>query len=1100
MRKFTLFFVFLLFVGMQAALAQMEVKGTVTDAKDGTPLPGVSIVVKGTLTGTVTDINGKFVLTVPAGYNELIFSFVGMLTREEKIDGRAVINITLEDDVVGLNEVVVTALGVSREKKSLGYATQEVSGSEINAVKSNNFISNLSGKVSGVQVKGTGNIGGSTNVVIRGYSSATGNNQALFIVDGVPISNDNTNNYGQINGRSGYDYGNAASDINPNDIESVNVLKGAAATALYGQRAANGVVIITTKKGVKTMAKTKSYGVAISSNVTTGFIDKSTFPIYQKNYGAGYGAFYYSETEYPGFEYLYDINGDGQTDYTVPTYEDASMGQKFDPNILVYQWDSYFPESPNYQTATPWVAAENGPEYFMENSLSLTNSVEVVGGGEATAFRLSYTNQYQEGIMPNSKLKKNSFLVNASHDIIKNLTVSASANYVNTQGTGRNSTGYSDNIMSSFRQWMETNVDYKQQQEMYDLTGRNISWNWWSPDDAKNQATPAYWDNPYFQRFENYETDQRDRLIGYAQLDWRITGFLSLMGRASIDTYNELQEERKAQTSASGEFGVNRVDCTSGYSRFQRKFTETNMDIMLKFNKSLGESFNLSALLGTNIRRDRVDQVFASTDGGLIVPDLYALSNSQNQMQAPEELLTEIGVNGVFAQVSLGFKDYLFLDGTIRRDQSSTLPKDNNVYWYPSVSASFLFSQLLDVDWLQLGKLRLGFAQVGNDAPWGSLKDTYTFNGTFTGTSMYSLPNSKANAELKPELSSSLEAGLEMKFFQSRLGFDLAFYKNNTANQIMPVSVSYATGYSSKYVNAGEIQNKGVELTLFGTPVQSGDFKWDIMLNWAKNINEVISLDSGLQNLQISGNLQGGVTINARVGEPYGTIQGSDYVYQDGKRVVKSNGYYLLSPTTDIVLGTIQPDFTAGLNNRFTYKNWALSFLIDWQKGGSIFSVDMWYGLGTGLYPETDYINDLGNPTRDPLTDDETSGGVILEGVVNTGTAEEPIWVENDFRVPGDDYRVFGWARNPNAGFVYDASYIKLREVVLTYSLPEKVMANSAIKGVSFSLVGSNLWIIMKNLPYADPEAGQSSGNVQGWQSGVMPTTRNIGLTVNLQF
>jgi len=257
MRKFTLFFVFLLFVGMQAALAQMEVKGTVTDAKDGTPLPGVSIVVKGTLTGTVTDINGKFVLTVPAGYNELIFSFVGMLTREEKIDGRAVINITLEDDVVGLNEVVVTALGVSREKKSLGYATQEVSGSEINAVKSNNFISNLSGKVSGVQVKGTGNIGGSTNVVIRGYSSATGNNQALFIVDGVPISNDNTNNYGQINGRSGYDYGNAASDINPNDIESVNVLKGAAATALYGQRAANGVVIITTKKGVKTMAKPK---------------------------------------------------------------------------------------------------------------------------------------------------------------------------------------------------------------------------------------------------------------------------------------------------------------------------------------------------------------------------------------------------------------------------------------------------------------------------------------------------------------------------------------------------------------------------------------------------------------------------------------------------------------------------------------------------------------------------------------------------------------------------------------------------------------------------------------------------------------------------
>jgi TonB-linked SusC/RagA family outer membrane protein len=1082
----------------------MEVKGTVTDAKDGTPLPGVSIVVKGTLTGTVTDIYGKYVLTVPAGYNDLIYSFVGMLTKEEKIDGRAVINISLEDDVVGLNEVVVTALGISREKKSLGYATQEVSGNEINAVKSNNFINSLSGKVSGVQVKGTGNIGGSTNVIIRGSSSITGNNQALFVVDGVPINNDNTNNAGQISGRSGYDYGNAASDINPNDIESVNVLKGAAATALYGQRAANGVVIITTKKGVRTMAKTKSFGVSISSNVTTGMVDKSTFPKYQSSYGGGYcnggngTAWSYSDTEYPGFEYLYDVNGDGQTDYTVPTYEDASMGQKFDPNVLVYQWDSYFPESPNYQKATPWINHGNA-ETFFENSMSLTNSVDVVGGGEATAFRLSYTNQYQKGIMPNSKIMKNSFLLNASHDIIKNLTVSASANFINTQGTGRNGTGYNDNIMSSFRQWYETNVDYEMQKELYDKTGNNLSWNFWSPEDAQNLATPAYWDNPYFLRYNNYETDQRNRLIGYAQADWKITGFLSFMGRASVDTYNELQEEQKAMGSTSGEFGVGRPSITSGYSRFSRKYTETNWDFMLKFNKSLGESFTLNALLGTNIRRDRVDQVFESTDGGLIVPDLYALSNSMNQMQAPQELLTEIGVNGVFAQVSLGFKDMLFLDATIRRDQSSTLPKDKNTYWYPSVSASWLFSQLLNADWLQLGKLRLGYAQVGNDAPWGSIKDTYTYNGTFSGTSLYSLPNNKNNDNLKPEISSALEAGLEMIFFKKRLGFDLAVYKKNTVNQIMPVTVSNATGYSGKYVNAGEVQNKGVELNLFGTPVKSGDFKWDIVLNWARNRNEVVKLDSGLQNLQIAA-LQGGVTINARVGEPYGTIQGTDYVYQDGKRVIKSNGYYLKTVTSDNVIGNISPDFTAGLNNRFSYKNWALSFLIDWQKGGSIFSLDLWYGMGTGLYPETVYLNDLGNPVRDPLTDDGTSGGLILDGVVNSGTADEPVWVANEKRVSGGDYRPFGWATNPNSMFIYDASYIKLREVVLTYSLPEKLMAKSAIKGVSFSLVGSNLWIIMKNLPYADPEASQSSGNIQGWQSGVMPSTRNIGLTVNLQF
>jgi TonB-linked SusC/RagA family outer membrane protein len=1100
MRKFTLFFVFLLFVGMQAALAQMEVKGTVTDAKDGTPLPGVSIVVKGTLTGTVTDVNGKYKLTVPAGYDELIFSFVGMLTKEEKINGRANVDVSLAEDVVGLNEVVVTALGVSREKKSLGYATQEVSGADVNAVKGDNFINNLQGKVSGVQIQGSGNIGGSTNVIIRGSSSLTQNNQALFVVDGVPINNDNVNNAGQISGRNGYDYGNAASDINPNDIASINVLKGAAATALYGQRAANGVVIITTKKGVRTMTKTKSYGVTISSNVTTGFVDKSTFPKYQHNYGAGYGAEYYSDTtlsngqNYPGFEYLYDVNGDGTLDWTVPTYEDASMGQKFDPNILVYQWDSYYPASPNYQKATPWVNHGNA-ESFFQNSLSLTNSVEVAGGAEGTAYRLSYTNQYAKGIMPNSEIMKNSFMLSGSHDIISNLTVSASANYINTAGKGRNSTGYSDNILSSFRQWMQTNVDYQEQKALYDKTGENISWNPNSPFDL---TTPAYWDNPYFLRYKNYETDERDRLIGYAQLDYKITGYLSFMGRASIDTYNELQEERKAIGSTSGEFGVNRPDVISGYSRFMRKYTETNWDFLLKFNKSLSESFSLNALIGTNIRRDLVDQVYESTDGGLIVPGQYSLGNSVNQMQAPQELLTEIGVNGMFAQASLGFKDMLYLDATIRRDQSSTLPKDNNVYWYPSVSGSWLFSQLLDVTWLQLGKLRLGWAQVGNDAPWGSIKDTYTYNGNFSGTSMFSLPSNKANDKLKPEISSSVEAGLEMTFFQKRLGFDLAFYQNNTVNQIMPVAVSYATGYSGKYVNAGEVQNKGVELQLFGTPVQSGDFRWDIMLNWAKNKSKVVRLDSGLTNLQLNvGGLQGGVSINARVGEPYGTIQGTDYVYQDGQRVVKSNGYYLKSSTSDIVIGNIQPDFTAGLNNKFTYKSWALSFLIDWQQGGDIFSLDLYYGMATGIYEETDFINDLGNPVRNSLAE---GGGLINPGVVNTGTADNPVWEQNTKRVNGNNYNAFGYSQHPNSEFIYDASYVKLREVVLTYSLPAKVVANTALKGVSFSLVGSNLWIIMKNLPHADPEASQSSGNIQGWQSGVMPTTRNVGFTVNLQF
>ncbi|MBS4055958.1 MAG: SusC/RagA family TonB-linked outer membrane protein [Bacteroidales bacterium] len=1095
MRKITIMLVFLLIAGVNFAFAQSRtVTGKVTSSQDGMGIPGVTVQIKGTTIGTITDIEGNYSINVMPDHRTLIFSYVSMKTLEVAIGTQKTINIVMEPGVFQIDEVVVTALGISREKKSLGYATQEVGGEELSTVKRDNFINSLSGRAAGVQVRSSNNMGGSSNVVIRGNASLTQNNQALFVVDGVPISNDNTNNQGQLSGRNGYDYGNASADINPNDIESMNILKGAAATALYGARAANGVIIITTKKGKKMMGGKKIYGVNVSSNITTGFIDKSTFPKYQMEYGAGYGnwAGFYSDTtlgngeNYPGFEYVWDVDGDGTLDWTVPTYEDASMGQKFDPNISLYQWDSYDPASPNYMKKTPWKAASNGPETFFETPIALTNSVDITGGAENGTFRLSYSNLDQKDIMPNSSLKRNNFLFSGTYDIVKDLTVSASANYINTMGKGRNSTGYSDNILSSFRQWMQTNVDYKMQKDLYDKTERNITWNPNSPFDL----APAYWDNPYWVRYQNYETDKRDRIIGYVQADWKITSHLSLMGRAAVDTYSELQEERKAIGSGSGEFGVGRPEATSGYSRFTRSFMESNLDLMLRYYRELNEDFNLNALVGTNIRRTKIDQVFASTDGGLIVPGLYSLSNSVNPMRNPEERLSEVAVNGVFASASLGYQNYLFLDATVRRDQSSTLPEENNAYFYPSVSASWLFSNNLDMSWLQLGKFRVGYAMVGNDAPWGSIKDTYAQNTTFGGTALFSLPLTKNNKDLKPENTTSIEAGIELITMQKRLGLDLSFYKNNTINQIMPVAVSNATGYASKFVNAGEVQNMGVEVMVFGTPVMQKDFRWDVTLNWAKNNNKVVSLAEGIENLQIA-SLQGGVTINARKGEPYGTIQGTDYIYTNGQKTVGANGYYLKTGTSDKVLGNINPDWNAGLSNRFTYKNWSGSFLIDWQQGGSVFSLDLWYGMGTGLYEETVFTNDLGNPVRDDRAD---GGGLILDGVYEDGTV-------NTTRVQGGDYRVFGWSRNPNKAFVYDASYVKLREVVVSYTLPSNLMAKANwIQSVTFSLVGSNLWIIHKNLPHADPEASQSSGNIQGWQSGVMPTTRNLGFSVNLKF
>jgi TonB-linked SusC/RagA family outer membrane protein len=1102
MRKFTLFFAFILFIGMQYVQAQGKViSGTITSADDNKPIPGVQVVVEGTTIGTVSNLDGFYELSVPETAKKLVYSFVGMVSQTIEIGTQTTINIVMATDLLNLEGVTVTALGISREKKSLGYATQELKGDEINQVKSSNFISTLSGKAAGVQVRTTGNMGGSTNILIRGSSSITGNNQALIIIDNVPVNNDNNNTRDQsVRGRAGYDFGNAASDLNPADIESMTVLKGAAATALYGSRAANGAIVITTKKGTQTMSKKKVIGVNISSNVTTGFIDKSTFPAYQTNYGAGYGSYYYGDPPMGGFEYIYDINGDGELDYTVPTYEDASMGQKFDENLLVYQWDSFYPQSENYKTATPWKNAENGPITFFETPWSFTNSVDVTGGSETAAFRLSYTNMDQSGIMPNSNIKKNNVLFNGSYDVVKNLKVTASANYINTQGKGRNSTGYSDNILSSFRQWSQTNVDYEQQRALYDEYEENITWNPVSPD----ILAPAYWDNPYWVRYQNYETDQRDRIIGYLQADWKINDNFSLMGRYSLDTYSELQEERKAVGSAAGEFGVGttagRNDVTSGYSRRNISFMERNIDLMLKYQKNLGEDFSLSALAGINSRRGRAENNFASTDGGLIVPDLYSLGNSYNPMLPPEELLAETGVDGVFASVSVGYKSFLYLDVTARNDWSSTLPKDDWSYFYPSVSGSFIFSELVKTDWMNLGKVRLGYAQVGNDAPWGVLKDTYAQNPSYNGTALFSIPNSKANDALKPERTKSIEAGLEMAFLKRRLGFDLALYQTNTFDQSIPVAVSYATGYSSKYLNAGEVENKGIELMVYGVPVSKENFKWDISVNWARNINEVVELYEGVDVIQL-GALQGGLSINARVGEPYGVIQGKDYVYDDnGNRVVGANGYYLQTASSAMILGDINPDWNMGINNRFSYKNWALSFLIDWQQGGSIFSLDQYYGLATGLYEETDYINDLGNPVRNSL---DEGGGLILDGVYAEGTIIDGVDVSgqtNTTRVNGDDYRVFGYSRNPNSAFVYDATYIKLREVVITYSLPAKTLENSFFNGVSFSLVGSNLWIISKDLPHADPEASQSSGNVQGWQSGVMPTTRNIGLTVNLQF
>lgn len=1075
MRKFASLCAVLLLCHVLAYAQTKTVTGQVRDSK-GDPVPFANITVKGTNTGASADVNGNFSIQVAEGQT-LVISSASFAEQEVVVGASNTITVNLEQQGA-LQEVVVTALGVRRAKNTLPYAAQQVRGDDVTNVRQTNVGSALSGKVSGLEIRQGNSIGGSTNIVIRGTKSLTNTNQALFVIDGVPIDNSNTNTANQMTGRGGYDYGNAAADINPDNIESINVLKGAAASALYGSRAANGVIMITTKKG------RKGLGVTINTGLIHGAIDKDTYAKYQDEYGAGYDISGYSSAAdgSPNEAFwFFDVNGDGVKDLVVPTSEDASYGYKFDPNLMVYHWDAFDPTSPNYRKPRPWVAAANTPEKFFEKTWSTNNSIQLDGGGDKGTYRLGYTRSDEDGILPNSNVLKNIINFAATYEMTSNLTASASASYSKIDGRGRYGTGYDGlNVNQHFRQWYQRNMDILEQKDAYFRTRQNITWNWRDPSTPEG-TRPIYTDNFYFMRHESFENDSRDRIFGNISLNYRLTDWLSFLGRISIDRYDEIQEERIA---------VGSVD-PSEYSRFNRSFQELNYDLMGNVDKDLNEDFNLKGLLGLNMRRTEIKSVFNVTNGGLVVPGLYSLANSLNPISSPVEVDAPTAVDGYFAGATLTYRDFLSLDGTFRRDRSSTLPDGNNAYNYYSVSGSWLFSHhLQNQPWLTHGKLRANYAEVGNSAPWGRTADSYDKPDPFGNATLFSLPVSKNNDQLVPERTLSKEIGLEVAFLRNRVGFDASYYITNTKNQLIPVAVSSATGYGSKFLNAGDVENKGIELTVFGSPVRNSNFSWDITLNWTRNRNKVLALYGESRNLQIA-SFQGGVSINATLGQPYGTIQGRTWVFHDnGEKIVGSNGRYLQSVATNNVIGNINPDWVGGIYNTFKYKNISLGFLIDVRHGGDVFSLDLYYGLATGLYPETVALNDLGNPSRDPVS---AGGGVIMPGVTADGKPND-IRVENDFGT-------FGYARNPAAAFVYDASYVKLREANITYSFPSTLIDKiKFINGIDFSIIGRNLWIIHKNLPYADPEENLSAGNAQGYQSGAYPTVRQIGANLRIKF
>ena len=1064
MKKFLFLFLLLVSGLLQQARAQdRTLSGKITDRSTNQGLPGVTVLAKGTTVGTSTNADGGFSLTVPSTVTTLVFSFIGYASQEQTIGGSNNINVSLAVDSKQLNEVVVTALGIERTRNSLAYSATTIEASELTQARNPNAVNSLSGKVAGLTITQSNTLGGSSNVVIRGSKSLFGNNQALFVVDGVPISNDNNNTTAQRTGGSGYDYGNAAADINPDDIASTTVLKGAAATALYGERASNGVILITTKKG------RRGLNVTVNTGVTAGRIDKSTFIKYQKQYGAGYGMYFNEAT-------------DGTP--VAPTADDASYGNAFDPKLNVLQWGAFTPGSPTFGKATPWVAASNDPSSFFKTGISTLNSVIVDGGSDNGTFKLGYTNNVERGTLPNSKVTKDIINFGASLNLTPKLTTSATVNFSRTAGLGRYGTGYgSENLMTNFRQWWQTNVDIKEQEDAYNRNQTNATWNLAAPELGNNAA--IYWNNPYFVRYQNFENDTRYRTFGNVAATYKVTDWFNILGRVTLDSYDEQQEERAAIGSTQSSY-------VPYYSRYNRTYRELNYDLIGNFKKSISENFSFQGLIGTNVRRQYIKSIFATTNGGLALPNLFALTNTVNPLVAPIETDVSIGVDGVFASTTFGYRDRVYLDLTVRRDKSTTLLVKNNSFVYPSASLGYVFSESFkeSAPWLSYGKIRANYAEVGQGAPALSLYDFYRQSPALGAAAIATLPTTKNNQDLVPERTRSGEIGIEAAFLNSRVGGEVTYYQQNTINQIIPLRVSTASGYSARYVNSGEVRNRGIEVSAFVVPVKSENFNWRLSANWTRNRNEVLSLFNGVDNI-VLGTYQGGISSNATVGQAFGSLRGSDYVYLNGQRVVKATGDYA-STNSSSVIGDPNPKWRGGVTNTISYKNIALTFLIDVKQGGQVFSLDRYYGLAGGLQPETALLNDLGNPSRLPVAN---GGGIILPGVKADGTP-------NTTRVENDASGYSGYGGNPNSGFVYDASYVKLREASLNFTLPKAFTTRLGfVKGVDLSIVGRNLWIIHKNLPDADPEEGLSSGNLgQGYQSGSYPTTRTLGANLRLSF
>lgn len=1034
-----------------------SVSGTVSDGK-GSVMPGVNVVIKGTSSGTTTDGSGKYVISVGSDAT-LMFSFIGFVTQQVVVGNRTSLDITLEEDATQLSEVVVTALGVQRDTRALQYSVTNVAGDNLTQARENNLGSSLQGRIAGVNVTKVGSgPAGSSRVIIRGNKSLQGNNQPLYVVDGIPMDN---SGFGQAGVWGGRDEGDGLSSINPDDIESITVLKGANAAALYGSRAGNGVINITTKKG----SARKGLGIEINSNyVFENVINQTDL---QQEFGIGL-----LKGTTPN-----RVGSKPLTATEAFNNADQAWGAKLDGTSVV-QFDG---------VSRPYSYAGDNWKRFYETGKTLTNSIALTGGSESQSFRFGYSDMMASSVIPNSNFDRRNLSM-ATNGKYGKLTLSAKVLYSNEKV--KNRTALSDSpsnpVQSIYRLSPDTDVEtLKGDPNKLGAVPVGVV-----PVDGKSageelQLSPNLWgQNPYWVAYQEQNNDVRDRIITSGQLRYDITPWLFAQGRFGMDWYTRKDHSLTAQGTGYNRGGA----ITEGEDRVR----ETNAEWTVGMNKAFGK-FNVNGFVGGNAMHRSSERISAN-GSNFNVPFFASVINTSNQSFGYG--FSESGINSLFGSAEVAYNNYLFVTATARNDWFSVLSPKNNSILYPSVGTSFVFTDAFTnlPSVLSFGKVRASWAQVGLT---GSL-NPYDVNLTYgllgqghLGIPMASFSGGQTNnatipnANLLPATSTELEVGMDLRFYGGRLGFDVTYYSQKTTDDILRATISRGSGFGSTYVNVGELTNKGFEILITGTPVK-GAITWDLSLNLAKNVNKVVALNPGIKELIADEPRTRTVFIKQIVGQPFGMITG--WVQKrspSGEPIFDANNGAPVRSTAYQPIGNGVAKLTGGLNNSITYKNINLSFLVDFKWGGDIYSGSNVRLTQWGLHKQTL----AGRPGYDPIT---------VTGVTESGSVGSEVYTPFTKTLTEEEARNY-WSQMGNRVqdyFVYDASFIKIRQLTLGYTLPTAMLSKTPLKNVTVSFVGRNLALLFKNIDNVDPESAYQNGNSQGLDYFGMPTTRTFGFNV----